>query len=182
MSIFSVCPHYILFKTAFSLLLVFKAIQYAPAHLLGGWIVSFNQHPELLVQTLSQTIRSVLLLTKNAYDARDMFVNTKLQSFVGTLDKHTQAMARSLVYNPITVDALLALLDVPLWNTYLMTKEKLDWLQTAGFSDLVSVVTSRIYTNRCLTMAIVEFGHYVQRHVSTSDASLRWPCGSFDLA
>lgn len=121
MSTFSVCAHHILFKIAFSVLFVIKAIQYAPAHLLSTWITTFNQmHSELLIQTLFQTINSILLFMKDAYDTCDMFVNMKLQSFIGTLNKHTQIIARNLVYNLITLDALLQLFKVLFWNTYLI--------------------------------------------------------------
>jgi hypothetical protein len=121
MSTFSVCAHHILFKIAFSVLLVIKAIQYASTHLLSTWITTFNQmHSELLIQTLFQTINSILLFMKDAYDTCDMFVNMKLQSFIGTLNKHTQIIARNLVYNLITLDALLQLFKVLFWNTYLI--------------------------------------------------------------
>lgn len=120
---------------------ILKAVHLAPAHLLSGWMTKCNHQPDLLVQTMSQTGDSVLLVAKQAYDSRDLLANQKLQSYLGALDVKSQAALKPLIYNPFTVNAALKLLTVPLWKSFLMNEEKLRWINSSGFTDLVSVST-----------------------------------------
>lgn len=108
---------------------------------MGGWITMCNRHSKLLVQTVPHTVHSVLLVAQNAYDARDLDVNKKLHSYLGTLDAKIQEAVRPLICNPMTVEKALQLFSVPLWTDYLLNYEKLQWIRSSGFTDLVSVIT-----------------------------------------
>jgi hypothetical protein len=118
-----------------------SVIHYAPAHLLNAWITSFNQNSELLHQSTAQNAKSILLIADHAYQARDLCACKKLHSFLVAFDPVTQDLARTFIYNPLTVAALLQLLKVPAWNTFLMDPKKLAWIKEVGWPDLVSVFT-----------------------------------------
>jgi len=136
-----------LFNISISTLFIIKAVHYAPSHLLSGWITAFNHHSKLLTQSTLQNVKSILLLAKHAYDARDKNANQKIQFYLGIFDDATLTVARPLVYNPLTINSLLRLLTVPCWSDFLMNNEMLAWLHKARFSDLVSICMLYLQTH-----------------------------------
>ena len=94
-------------------------------HLLNGWMCTFNQHPKLLTQMIAQMTKSILLIAKWVYNSCDLLVDQKLQSYLNTLEAKTQVTVRALICNPITVDAVMQLLTVLLWMSFLMNIDKL---------------------------------------------------------
>jgi hypothetical protein len=124
-------------------------------------MVSFNQSTELLQQTTAENIISILNLAEHAYQADDYCVNKKLHSFLVKFSIATQTLARNLLYSPVTIAALLKLLTVPLWNTFLMDPKKLGWIAKSGWSDLVIVFTVHSQTPWWLTVGIIGSSRHV---------------------
>jgi hypothetical protein len=113
------------------------------------WITNFNQDKLRLPQKFIEDFKAALLIASEAYNSKQppMVRNRKITAICTSLEKSRVVIIKPFLYYPVLVEALKALLGVPLWAEFFFSEanfKRMHWEWK-----LVGEVRIYIESNKC---------------------------------